>query len=1304
MDIDQEGHSVGGVVREDSAADGVEAAASMPTMPDLQSMSAAATYPSPSPSHPNGPPSSQQDGLLQLLGERGDPTRTTLYHPAYPGVQFSVRSVDGAEGVCGVVAGPFHDSQEELFAADRGVTRDPNKGWKLGDVTQLLKRVRKGGPIAADEPFEARTSHQGARRYLVTASLPAFPAVEMSPITAQKAESATHSKMEDLDAFIERCNSEGCGDLMVVRSTMFDALEVENLVQSTLASSMATHFKTSSKPTPTHPSVLRLSPSNGGSGVYDAVAVLRAISMAMWPRPKGGKMAILREVDDMLDKSRDPPAGGPVDAHLLVERMLDKLKWKRNIWFFVIPHMDTLPLSVLADLTTDRRSKVAIIGLQTVSGSCEESMMLESTHSDGLPKYEVLRLNSARVLVNAALGPPPRKETTTSPTAGKGTSSSLAGKMISALQDRFAGDIEDDDNGLCEPRAPTRVRNKPKKQKRRVRREGLGDSGEGEYRYYDMGHLVEGGQPVDTVARAPSMAPLKWRQGHLPMPIMSVNDQSKKENPAGTSTKARLVDQLRSSRVKPPPPLLPLNISRLGTLSSNGALATTPSPLLPPLRTPSLPGDDCSGGDGTPPSDDRTHHDITQGLVEGSLAAELRRSRKVLSTHPFPAAVATASPAAKINVEEVLCAFTLPCNRAPDPSPPPTEPTIEAPKDSAAGPTPPASQSPPPPPTASCQEKSSPANNTELQDATGRSACDRAPSPSAKEKAVDKPSPSPQPAAGGSNRPSPAAAVGGPGDERNTVGQLLRTIRHKQDPGHSAYSAAYEGMQFSAEKMADGRHFLVTGWPSASVAAQYLCVRATVHRDSHGTATGWQMWRLTDLLGAVRAGSAGTDDRFEIVTDVADGQERQVAQWRPPQRDEKAEASRPRKHQDTPSPCDDTGLGDRRKRRLSHDPLPLPSLDGDGDGRDGSLNHCRPSKRQRSSQSQHVSHRELASLDGLCGDKLACALMRRMREKEPGDFHEPDRGGIGISWRTNYSYEAYFWDNDASTTVDLRQFPVGHGASPEAIFTAFREAVEYRNALHRSRVGDRAMAIDLSWLQRAQRGKGQTDGGMREGQFGWSPPPQRRKRTKGPGDDPPLDSSPPSRPPRSIFPRLPGRPPGRREGDATEGRGGRQKKERGSGGASWAADTDKNTSTKATVITKSQHQSDVTGVAWVEGHQAWMATWYEKGDPKMKQNCFYVRNHGFDRAKALAENCRLEIERTGRAVVKKRSEHQSGVKGFYLNKGAWVAQWQVGGERNLKPFSVRELGYEGAKQAAIAHRRAMEERHYTFKDRGAKHC
>ncbi|CEM01921.1 unnamed protein product [Vitrella brassicaformis CCMP3155] len=152
--------------------------------------------------------------------------------------------------------------------------------------------------------------------------------------------------------------------------------------------------------------------------------------------------------------------------------------------------------------------------------------------------------------------------------------------------------------------------------------------------------------------------------------------------------------------------------------------------------------------------------------------------------------------------------------------------------------------------------------------------------------------------------------------------------------------------------------------------------------------------------------------------------------------------------------------------------------------------------------------------------------------------------------------------------------------------------------------------------------------------------------------------------------------------------------------------------TNKTVVTRRvpTPTSDVPGVFWLTSSRSWAASWVEKGDKKRKQRIFSASNHGFDKAKALAEQHRREMERTGRAVVRKRldseyqSQHQSGIRGVNYCKRprskVWVSRWKECGKEKIKYFSVRQLGMEGAKKAAIAHRREMERQHYTFKDRG----
>ncbi|CEM07899.1 unnamed protein product [Vitrella brassicaformis CCMP3155] len=122
-------------------------------------------------------------------------------------------------------------------------------------------------------------------------------------------------------------------------------------------------------------------------------------------------------------------------------------------------------------------------------------------------------------------------------------------------------------------------------------------------------------------------------------------------------------------------------------------------------------------------------------------------------------------------------------------------------------------------------------------------------------------------------------------------------------------------------------------------------------------------------------------------------------------------------------------------------------------------------------------------------------------------------------------------------------------------------------------------------------------------------------------------------------------------------------------------------------LVESAHQSGVPGVSWNENTQAWVASWWEKADGRHKHKTFYVKEHG-DKAKALAEEHRLEMVATGRAAVQKPAEHQCGVRGVTYDKStnSWRAKWKEGGD-------------EEAKQMAIAHRRAMERLHYRF-DRG----
>ncbi|CEL98398.1 unnamed protein product [Vitrella brassicaformis CCMP3155] len=393
-------------------------------------------------------------------------------------------------------------------------------------------------------------------------------------------------------------------------------------------------------------------------------------------------------------------------------------------------------------------------------------------------------------------------------------------------------------------------------------------------------------------------------------------------------------------------------------------------------------------------------------------------------------------------------------------------------------------------------------------------------------------------------------------------------------------------------------------------------------------------------------------------------------------------------------------------------------------------------------------------LGGLTGDALGRGLMRRLRQEQP-NVHSLclNNGGVGVSWRATYVFEGYFWDSQAAATVDLCQFSVGEDVtSREAILTAFRQAVEYRNALHSSRLGDQGVLIDLSWLEEAQRGAA-GDGNSPLAGHGSIPPPLDKRDPMPPRIEPkgrrgrPLDesSSAPGRaadalpigaPGPSCMPPAaaggwvaepPHNEPRRHKGLSAKRRHGHRPQSTVSGErvTESAGPADEESAVDRSPSPKPRHthplgscppahdgaptpnaregryQSDVRGVRWAERDKAWRVSWYEKGDRKYKD--FFVGEHGFDKAKALAEQHRLKMERTGRAAVKKRSEHQSDVKGVRYNESSnsWVATWREGGKEKWRSFSIDKLGYDGALGAAIAERRALESQRRTSEG-GAK--
>ena len=137
--------------------------------------------------------------------------------------------------------------------------------------------------------------------------------------------------------------------------------------------------------------------------------------------------------------------------------------------------------------------------------------------------------------------------------------------------------------------------------------------------------------------------------------------------------------------------------------------------------------------------------------------------------------------------------------------------------------------------------------------------------------------------------------------------------------------------------------------------------------------------------------------------------------------------------------------------------------------------------------------------------------------------------------------------------------------------------------------------------------------------------------------------------------------------------------------------------TRKTVIKEADYKSGVRGVSWEKRHERWQAHWNANG--KLCSTKFPVKEHGFEEAKRLAIECRQQAEATGRAEIGVVADHRCFVKRVYWDKtrSCWEAQWFEQGRKKRKQFSEREHGFDQAKQLAIDHRRAMEERFYAFR-------
>ncbi|SIO73597.1 hypothetical protein BmR1_04g05858 [Babesia microti strain RI] len=129
-----------------------------------------------------------------------------------------------------------------------------------------------------------------------------------------------------------------------------------------------------------------------------------------------------------------------------------------------------------------------------------------------------------------------------------------------------------------------------------------------------------------------------------------------------------------------------------------------------------------------------------------------------------------------------------------------------------------------------------------------------------------------------------------------------------------------------------------------------------------------------------------------------------------------------------------------------------------------------------------------------------------------------------------------------------------------------------------------------------------------------------------------------------------------------------------------------------------QHASGISGVKFQPSDNRWIARW-TTSDGKRACKSFSVNIYGFEQAKSLAINARHKgVLQSGRSFCNRERQHAMrsgvGIIGIRFDKtqARWVSSYYEGGKRKFRYFTVKDFGYEQAKQRAILWKTCNDER------------
>ncbi|EKX72639.1 hypothetical protein BEWA_011980 [Theileria equi strain WA] len=139
-----------------------------------------------------------------------------------------------------------------------------------------------------------------------------------------------------------------------------------------------------------------------------------------------------------------------------------------------------------------------------------------------------------------------------------------------------------------------------------------------------------------------------------------------------------------------------------------------------------------------------------------------------------------------------------------------------------------------------------------------------------------------------------------------------------------------------------------------------------------------------------------------------------------------------------------------------------------------------------------------------------------------------------------------------------------------------------------------------------------------------------------------------------------------------------------------------------------EREGSISGVKFQPSDNRWIARWTTAAGKRACKS-FSVNIYGFEQARSLAIDARQKgVALSGRSFCNRERQHAMrsgvGIIGIRFDKtqARWVSSYYEGGKRKFRYFTVKDYGYEQAKQHAILWKACNDERLVRYRRNGAE--